>query len=224
MKKIICMYNENKFGMNYEIFHPENFEDLPLLIYLHGAGERGKNIENLSRHGVAKLLSEGKEIPAVVLCPQCPEWCVWDNIVSDVKALIDEVAERFEIKKDRICITGSSMGGFGTWMMGLTYNNFFSGIAPVSGGGMSWRTPNLKTTPVLATHGTDDDLVPITYSELMTDAVNKAGGNARLIKLSGQGHNDAINYAYEHTEVIEWLLSQRRTNFEKTPEFCSEWF
>lgn len=224
MNKIECLYNENNYGLNYIVFHPDKFEDLPLMVYLHGAGERGKNINNLSRHGVPRLIEMGKEFNAVILCPQCPEWCVWDNIVTTVKALIDEVVEKFGIKKDRICITGSSMGGFGTWMMGLTYNNFFSAIAPISGGGMSWRTPNLKTTPVLVTHGTDDDLVPITYSELMVNAVNSAGGNAQLIKLEGQGHNDAINYAYEHTNVIEWLLSQRRTNFEKTPEFCSEWF
>ena len=224
MNRIKCMYNENSFGINYELFVPDNYEELPLLIYLHGAGERGIKIEHLYRHGVAKLVNEGMDVPAVVLCPQCPDWCVWDNIVTTLKALIDEVVEKYNIKKDRICITGSSMGGFGTWMMGLTYNNFFSAIAPVSGGGMSWRTSNLKTTPVMATLGTEDDLVPMLYSELMVNGVNEAGGNARLIRLEGKGHNDGINYAYEHTKVIEWLLEQRRVSFEKTPEFCSEWF
>ncbi len=220
----IYPYNENKFGINYEIFYPDSYENLPLLIYLHGAGERGVKIEHLSRHGVPKLISEGKEIPAVVLCPQCPTHFVWDNIVSEVKQIIDSVVTEFGIKNDRICITGSSMGGFGTWMMGLTYPDFFAGIAPVSGGGMSWRAPNLRTTPVYAFHGDGDSLVPMTYSRLMTDAVNEAGGSAELYVIEGYGHNNAIDYAYRNTNLLSWLLGQRRTNFDKIPEFCSECF
>ena len=224
MNKKICMYNENEFGLNYEIFYPDNYEGLPLITYLHGAGERGCDISHLSRHGIPRLLEEGMEIDAVILCPQCHDWCVWDNIVTKVKALIDKTAKEFSIEDDRICITGSSMGGFGTWMMGLTYNNFFAAIAPISGGGMSWRTPNLRTTPVFATHGVDDDLVPMIYSQLMVDAVNAAGVNSTLTQLQNLGHNDAIDYAYRNTEVIQWLLKQRRKDFDKVPEFCSEYF
>ena len=224
MKKIISLSSENSFNMNYEVFYPENFEDLPLLIYLHGAGERGGVLEHVERHAVPKLINEGREIPAVVLCPQCPEWAVWDNVVRDVKAVIDHVAEEFNIKSDRICITGSSMGGYGTWMMGKTYRNFFSAIGPVAGGGMAWRTSNLLTTPVLAVHGAaDDDVLPV-CTTLMVDGVLASGGHAELILLEGLGHNDGIDYAYRHTELIDWLLKQRRTNFDPVPENCSEYF
>lgn len=218
------LYNENEFGMNYKVFCPENYKDLPLLVYLHGAGERGKNIENLYRHGIPKLLNEGKEIAAVVLCPQCPEQYVWDNVVEKIKKIIDRVAEEFEIKKDRICITGSSMGGFGTWMMAKTYPSFFSAAAPVAGGGMSWRTPKLVTTPILAIHGTEDVTVPPIYSELMVNAVKDSGGNVEYIELEGYSHNDGIDYAYRNTKLIDWILEKRRENFEYVPEICESMF
>lgn len=219
-----CMYSENPYDMNYMVFYPDSFRGLPLIVFLHGAGERGHEISHLYRHGIPKLVKEGKEIPAVILCPQCPDWCVWDNIVSSVKAIIDSVAAEFEIEKDRICITGSSMGGFGTWMMGKTYSDFFAAIGPVAGGGMSWRASKLRATPVLAVHGDEDASVPILYSELMVHKVNASGGNAELISLKGLGHNDGIDFAYRNTKLIDWLLAQRRTDFEPVPEVCSEYF
>lgn len=217
--------NANENGMmNYGVFYPDNYTDLPLLIYLHGAGERGTNYEHLYRHGVARMIGEGKQIPAVVLIPQCPKEFVWDNVVRDVKTIIDTVAKDYEIKPDRICITGSSMGGFGTWMMGLTYKNFFSGIAPIAGGGMAWRTANLKSTPVYAVHGTDDEPVKAVYSKMMCERVLEEGGNAKLLLLKGYGHNDGIYHAYYNTDVIDWLLSQRRSDFTEIPEAYSVCF
>lgn len=219
-----CMYNENEFGMNYAVFYPDDFTDVPLIVYLHGAGERGKDIAHLYRHGIPKLIKEGREIEAIVLCPQCPEQYVWDNVVETTKKIIDSVSEEFKIKKDRICITGSSMGGFGTWMMAKTYPSFFAGAVPVSGGGMVWRTPKLKTTPILAVHGTEDDVVPLIYSKLMVDGVNRNGGHAEFIELNGYGHNDGIDFAYRNTKVIDWMLRTRRTNFEKIAEICEDMF
>lgn len=224
MNTKIYRYNQNTIDMNYVIFYPDKYENLPLIVFLHGAGERGKDGSHLYRHGIPKLIKEGKEIPAIILCPQCPAWCVWDNIVSDVKKIIDSVVEEFNIRKDRIGITGASMGAFGTWMMGLTYTNFFAGIAPVAGGGMSWRTSNLRTTPVLAAHGDKDMSVPIICSELMVNGVNAFGGNAELISLQGYGHNDGIDFAYRNTSLIEWILTQRRTDFIPVPECDSHYF
>ena len=224
MKIKECMYNENEFGMNYMIFYPDEYKDLPLIVYLHGAGERGKNISHLYRHGIPKLIKEGRKIDAVILCPQCPEQYVWDNVIEKTKKIIDCVTEEFKIKEDRICITGSSMGGFGTWMMAKTYPSFFAGVAPVAGGGMVWRAPKLKTTPVIAVHGTEDDIVPLIYSQLMVDGVNASGGHAELIELNGYGHNDGIDFAYRNTKIIDWIVKLRRTDFEYVPEICENIF
>lgn len=217
-------YNENPFGINYGVFYPDEYRDLPLIVYLHGAGERGTDYSHIYRHGVPRLISEGRKLPAVVLCPQCPKTCVWDNIVSTVKAVIDSVISEYGIERDRICITGSSMGGYGTFAMGLAYRNFFSCICPVSGGGMPWRASNLKTTPVFAYHGGLDTLVPPICSELIVNAILENGGKASLTIIDGYGHNDAIDYAYRNTDLIENMLRQRRNDFDEVAEFCSECF
>ena len=207
------------------LFFPQCMHSkLPLLVYLHGAGERGTNRSHLYRHAVPRLIGEGKEIPAVVLCPQCPTEYVWNNLVRELKEVIDETVQRYEIDQERIALTGSSMGGFGAWEMGMTYPTYFSVLAPVAGGGLAFRASNLRTTPVWAFHGTADTVVESVYSELMVDAVNRNGGNALLKRLEGFGHNDGIDYAYRHTGLIQWCLQERRTNFEAVPEFLNEWF
>jgi predicted peptidase len=116
------------------------------------------------------------------------------------------------------------MGGYGTFMMGLTYSNFFAGIAPVAGGGMSWRAAKLRTTPVFAYHGDKDDCVPLVYSELMTNVLKANGGRVELRVLEGYGHCDGIDCAYENTDLIEKLFSCRRTDFARVPEICEEMF
>ena len=216
--------NAGEREFNYIISHPENTRDLPLMIYLHGAGERGKNIDHLYRHAVPMLIKEGREIEAVVLCPQCPAKYVWNNVVVELKALIDAVVEEYQIKPDRIVITGSSMGGFGTWEMGLTYRNFFAAIAPVAGGGAAWRCRSLKTTPVIAYHGKNDQVVTLDNSIQMVGHVKESGGNAELNLLDVPGHSDSINYTYRETDIIQRLLSFRRTDFTYVPDVCEEMF
>ena len=211
-------------SMNYAVYYPDNYADLPLLVYLHGAGERGTQFDHLYRHAIPRLLQQGRTFPAVILVPQCPAEVVWCNIVHRVKALIDTVAAEFAIRPDRICLTGSSMGGFGTWSMALTYPNFFSAIAPIAGGGMAWRAKRLTTTPVYAFHGTEDLTVVPAYSQMMCQAVTAAGGQARLVLLEGLGHTDGINYAYARTDVVDWLLQQRRTDFSFVPDACSQYY
>ena len=93
MERIISLNTENKFNLSYEVFFPKGYSeedaDLPLVVFLHGAAERGTNIEQVNKWALPRLISEGLELDAVVLCPQCPWQFVWDNIVRDLKALID---------------------------------------------------------------------------------------------------------------------------------------
>ena len=227
MKHTDTVFSHGDISLNYRVYAPEKTALLPLLVYLHGAGERGDTpdkLDHILRHGIPKLISEGRKIPAVVLCPQCPTNAVWDNVVFALGTLIRKVAAEYGILPDRILLTGSSMGGYGTFATALAHPTLFAAIAPISGGNMSWRASNLVSTPVYAVHGKEDTLVPPVCSELMVDAVNATGGKAKLLLLEGQGHNDAIDYAYRHTDVIEWLLSMRRTDFTPVPEFCHECF
>ena len=201
-----------------------DLSELPLMVYLHGAGERENDLSHLERCALPWLVKLGRSYDAIILCPQCPADRVWDNVVADVKNLIDSVVAEYQIKKDRICITGSSMGGFGTWMMAMTYRNFFSGIAPVAGGNMSWRSQNLISTPVFAAHGDRDSVVPIEYSRFMVDALKAQNANVLFKVLEGYGHNDGIEKAYVDGEITDWLLKQRRTDFTPVPETLSELF
>ncbi len=224
MKRLMVEQDGSMLG--HMLYIPKNMSaEMPLLVYLHGAGERGDKLEHVERHGVPYLIkNENAEIPAVVLCPQCPVQFVWNNIVTDVKLLIDKVAEDYGIKKDRICITGSSMGGYGTWEMGITYPNFFSAIAPVCGGGMQWRSEKLLSTSVKTYHGNKDDVVELVNSELMLKNIIAKGGTAELVVLDGFGHNDGIYEAYKNRDLMDWILKQRRTDFSPVKEVCSEYF
>ena len=210
--------------MNYGVAFPDDYKDLPLLIYLHGAGERGKNFEHIYRHGIPKLLKEGREIDAVVLFPQCPAEFIWNNMVKELKSIIESVVEEYGILKDRIVLTGSSMGGYGTWETAMCYPEMFAAIAPVAGGGVMWRTSKLKKVPVLAYHGKVDSVVPISQSEIMVEFTKRNGGNAELNVLEGYEHNDGIDCAYRNTDLISRLITYRKTDFEHILEPCEDLF
>ena len=218
--------NKRISSMNYLLSLPEDnsAESLGLIVMLHGAGERGVNVANVYRHGIPELVAEGREIPAILLFPQCPAWAVWDNVVDRVKGLIDSIAKDFSVDMSRITITGSSMGGYGSFAMGLSYPNFFAGIAPVAGGGMSWRAGRLRKTPVLAIYGEKDGAVPFVCSELMVNNLKNAGGNVEFISLKNFDHNDGIDFAYRSTKLISWLLAQKRTSFDYVPDICEDCF
>ncbi|MBR3761459.1 MAG: alpha/beta hydrolase, partial [Lachnospiraceae bacterium] len=104
------LHNENfKEGkLGYILYTPEKVEkNMPLIVFLHGAGERGSNLDHVERLNIPKMIKEGHELDAVVLCPQCPGEFVWNNLVREVKKLIDEIAEEYQSDKSRISITGS---------------------------------------------------------------------------------------------------------------------
>ena len=208
--------NNGNFELGYFIYEPDNRknEPLPLIIFLHGAGERGDGKSKLERvkvHGIPKYIANGMEFPAVVLCPQCPENLVWNNIVIQLKKLIDKVIADYNIDPHRVSITGISMGGYGTWEMGITFPDYFSAIAPICGGSFYWRGGNLVKMPVWAFHGDKDDMVPVENSISMVDSVNGAGGNAKLTVFHNVGHG-SWDDAYLHTDLINWLISQKREN------------
>lgn len=207
--------------LNYWLYAPaDQAPGKPLVIFLHGAGERGGNPENVFRIAVPRLLRERKWQPdAWVLMPQCREGYDWNSQVERVKAMIDFEAAHLKVDRTRISITGISMGGFGTWAMGLHYPEFFSAMAPVCGGGLSWRCCNLKDMPLRAFHGEKDPLVPLRNSEEMVSAVNAAGGHAELTVYPECAHN-CWDKAYSQTDVLEWLLAQRRENPQDSPYFA----
>lgn len=200
--------NERPFG--YIIYTPSEFkENLPLMVFLHGAGERGNGIsalEAVNVNGVSRYCNDGTfELNAVVLCPQCPTGTVWNKKTEELKALIDTVAEEYKVDKKKISLTGLSMGGFGTWEMALTYPNYFSCFAPICGGGMAWRCDALKGKDIWAFHGDEDNVVAISNSVEMVKRARENGANVKFTVFSGVGHN-SWEYAYLDTTVTKWLI------------------
>lgn len=202
--------------LSYIVTTPTGFnaekESLPLIVFLHGAGERGDNLEAVKTHGIPKYFSADPDyhgLRVVTLSPQCPDGKVWNNLTEQLMYLIETVVEDFGIDRDRITLTGISMGGYGTYEMGCSYSGYFAALAPICGGGMAWRCDALTRTPVRAFHGGTDNVVIPERSQEMVNRINELGGNATL-QIFPEAWHDSWAPAYETTDLIEWLASACR--------------
>lgn len=209
----------NGIMMNYQITLPSDYkegEKLPLIVFLHGAGERGSSFEKLCCTAVPKVFSKDpdyKGLRVITLCPQCPFEHSWMPFILPVTDLIRAVIQRFNIDEDRVSLTGLSMGGFGTWELSCHAPQLFSAIAPLCGGGLSWRAERIAHLPCRVYHGDADAAVPLTYSLLMTDRLKELGADVEMNILPGYPHN-CWDYAYEQTDLLPWLAAQKRTKKE----------
>ena len=194
------------------VYLPKNYdqqESWPLLLFLHGSGERGDDLERVKIHGPPKLIGQGREFPFVVVSPQCPSEQRWQPV--ELAALLDEVEKDYKIDKDRIYVTGLSMGGFGTWALAAYQPHRLAAIAPICGGGETHWTSVFSHMPVWAFHGAKDPGVPLERSEKMIEALKKHGGDPKLTVYPEAGH-DAWTETYAGTELYDWLLQQRRVS------------
>ena len=199
--------------LNYTITTPTNFskeEKLPLIVFLHGAGERGDDINKVKVYCVPKLFGKNQDMERVVtLAPQCPYNLTWYDFKWDVISLIEDVIKEYNIDENRVSLTGISMGGFGTWEIAMQVPHMFSAIAPICSGGMSWRAWALTKLPIRVYHGRRDSVVPFVYSELMVNAIKAQGGNVEFIAYDDLDHN-CWDRAYEETDLIGWLAGSSR--------------
>ena len=212
----MIQYLQNeKATLKYILTTPTDFdisESLPMVVFLHGAGERGNEIEKIKAHGIPKLFSKNQDhegLRAIKLSPQCPDERTWYDYKWDVIALIDEVAEKYNVDKSKISLCGISMGGFGTWEIALQVPEKFAAIAPICGGGMGWRAWYLRNTPIRVYHGKLDDLVPLCMSETMVEAVRSHGGNVEFVVYDDLYH-DCWTRAFEQTDLISWLVNSQK--------------
>jgi len=197
--------------MGYLLALPDGYEKRgttwPLLLFLHGAGERGTEIELVKKHGPPRSVEEGEKLPFILLSPQCPADEYWS--VQIVKALLDRIVEQHRVDRARIYITGLSMGGNGTWRMAAAYPDLFAAIAPVCGWGDPARVFALRGTPVWAFHGVKDPVIAFERGEAMAKALKAAGGNVRFTAYPEAEH-DSWTQTYGNPEFYRWLLEQRK--------------
>ena len=196
----------------YVEYLPKDYEpakEYPLVLFLHGAGERVQDPHQAMFHGYMKYVREqGKEYPFIFIAPQCIGNAYWGSYTESLSAFLDYVLETYAVDRRRVYLTGLSMGGTGTWMFAMARPNTFAAIMPVCGSGIYWNVANLLKTPIYMVHGDCDTCVPISDSVEMLTSINSRGGNAKLKICYGVGH-DAWNYAYTDDSLLEWMLSQR---------------
>lgn len=192
-----------------EYSHGVKDKKMPLIIQLHGAGERGFGKEDLDKvdiHGLSKYLKDAQH-ECIVAMPQCPPDTFWAARVESIVKFIYQLVSEYNIDEDRIYLAGLSMGGFGTWYTAMARPDLFAAIAPICGGGMAWNAEVLKM-PIWAFHGDADTIVSVNQSDEMVSKLEELGLDITYTRLEGVGHN-AWDYAC-NKELVEWLLSKKR--------------
>jgi predicted peptidase len=207
--------------LNYLLYLPKDYASAgekrwPLILFLHGAGERGTDLALVARHGPPKLVAAGKDLPFIIVSPQCPLDQRWDDDALIV--LLDDVSVRYRVDRRRVYLTGLSMGGFGVWSLAVNHAERFAAAAPICGGGNGIDVllvegvgkQALQSLPLWAFHGAKDDVVPVSESERMMAALKRAGcTNAQLTVYPGAEH-DAYTRTYDNPGLYEWFLAQQR--------------
>lgn len=193
---------------------PDDYEThadghFPLVLFLHGSGERGSDIEKVKTHGLPKHLAAGETFPFITLSPQCPEGSRWIFELDALAALLDEITARYRVDRQRIYLTGLSMGGFGAWELATQNPQRFAALVPVCGWGDADRVCAIKHLPVWVFHGDNDTVVPVSQSQQMVDALTQCGGNVKFTIYPDTDH-DSWSATYANPELYTWMLAQRK--------------
>ena len=197
-------------GYKYLLYKPSSKPSKgkwPLLVFLHGRGERGSNLNLVKKHGPAKIV-ETKDLPFVIASPQCPRTDLWWK-PEIVTGLVDDLLQKHPIDPDRVYLTGLSQGGFGTWATAAQYPDKFAAVAPICGGGKPEWAKKYGSLPIWNFHGDADKVVPVRLSRVMVEAIKKAGGKIKHTEYPGAGH-DSWTKTYRNPKLYEWFLSHSK--------------
>lgn len=198
---------------NYVVYVPRDYtpaKSWPLIVFLHGKGERGDDGLLQTEVGIGRAIRRHTDwFPCIVAMPQCPDTVYWDKVFDHIDAVQEETRKQYNIDPDRIYLTGLSLGGFATWMHGAQQVNVYAALMPICGGGYAKDAAELAKVPIWAFHGGEDKTVPPIRSREMVEAVKKAGGDIKYTEFKGIDHN-SWDPAYDDPETIAWLLKQRK--------------
>ncbi len=178
----------------------------PLLLFLHGAGERGSDLTVLRRQ-VLPTLAERGELPFILVAPQTPNGELWST--DALAGLLNHLEEELRVDRSRVYLTGLSMGGFGAWELATAHPERFAALVVISGGGNPVEVCRLRDTPVWIVHGRKDDVIPVNWSEEMAKRLDRCHGRVRLTIYEDAGH-DAWSRTYSDPAFRSWLLAQHK--------------
>ena len=198
-----------KVELQYLVYLPPAYnkdnENWPLVLFLHGAGERGDDFSFVKRHGPPMLVEQGKNFPFILISPQCPLGQRWDPLA--LTALLDDVEKNYRVNENRVYVTGLSMGGEGTWKLIMAQPNRFAAAAPVCGrtGSSYLDACKLINLPIWVFHGAMDDVVSLDESVRMVRALLQCGNDVKFTIYPKANHN-AWTETYNNEDLYKWLL------------------
>ena len=205
--------------LGYWLYLPEDYgkdreQAWPVILFLHGRGERGDDLELLKKHGLPKLLDQGEDYPFIIVSPQCPLSTYWPDLVGVLPGLLEHLGDGYAVDTERIYVTGLSMGGMGTWALALLDPELPAAIAPIAGRSPYAIVPgnmcDIKHVPTWVFHGAQDDLIPVEDGQAMVDALRACGADVRFTLYPDADHPGSWERAYADPELYEWLLEQSR--------------
>ncbi|MDN5211770.1 prolyl oligopeptidase family serine peptidase [Fulvivirgaceae bacterium BMA12] len=201
--------------MDYLLYLPDDYtrdttQQWPLLIFLHGGGEQGTDLEKVKKHGPPMLVEKGEKFPFLIVSPQARRGWQPEFLYAMIKAVIKEN----RVDEDRVYLTGLSMGGFGTWALAQKHRELFAAIVPICGGGDTDEIWKLQHMPVWCFHGARDKVVPLGSSQNMVDALKVYNPDVKFTIYADVGH-DSWTQAYNDPHLYEWLLRQKKFKLQE---------
>jgi len=204
--------------LNYLLFMPRDTTAVengkyPLIVTLHGIGERGSDLWKVKNEGLPKILDGKNDFKFIVVSPQCPsttEWYYNDGIQQKLDKMIDSVISRYPVDVNRIYLTGLSMGGIGTLDLAIRYPARFAALIPIAFRiEDGWNLCAIKDIPMWAFHGERDDIIPISKAQAVVNALVVCGGNP-LFTIYPDLYHDSWTRTYNNPDIYTWLLSKKK--------------
>lgn len=208
------------FHANYSLFLPKDYKDRgskrwPLILFLHGSGERGTNIWRTAIHGPTKFIEKHPDFPFILVTPQCPEGHKWNDEI--LLGILDSVIATHKVDTNKIFLTGLSMGGYGTWSLATTHPERFTAVAPICGGEGNIgivlsmmdkiKASALKKLPVWAFHGGRDNVVALEESQRMVELFKKIGNKNVSLTVYPEATHNSWTETYNNPALYEWFLN-----------------
>jgi len=209
-------FKANAKEIGYKLFMPECYlenkdELFPLFLFLHGMKKRGNNLSLLDNYGLLQVAEDEPGFRYVILAPQCPEDTYWPENRICVLELLDRIIHDNRIDRNRIYVTGFSMGGNGTWDMAAYTEGIFAAAVPISGWYETEEAHQLTSIPIWVFHGELDDVVPISKSEVMVNTLKSMGNEPRFTRYVDLNHSHKVmKQAFTNPELYEWLERNRK--------------
>lgn len=208
IKKYSKIKDSNFYLMNYIVYLPENItENMPLLLFLHGIGERDNKHEEVEKYALPKYMNKF-EIPYIVVAPQCSDNNFWEYHLRDVEHILNKVYKDYHYDKQRVCILGSSMGAFGAWNYIMNRPEMFKGIVSVSGGMMlpiEQTLLPLKKKAILLYHGDKDDVININESIDVYNKLKHINAENIELKIVENDNHFLTSHSFKDKYLYEWL-------------------